>query len=116
MLHRVRLPKITRSRLTEAMHWQFTLLRWAATAETIDLAHCQEWLEQRAPLRSRAQEIAEWVWDARARHTAIETFGTDPPDDTVRKLDWLKARRKEAVSLLCAPQGSLEQINHRTDE
>src|SRR4029078_5374298 len=99
MLHRVRLPHITRSRLTEAMHWQFTLLRWAATAETVEPAHCQQWLEQHAPLRSRAREIATWIWDANARCTAIKTFGTDSAGDAGQKLNWLRERRKEALRL-----------------
>lgn len=113
MLHNVKLPHSTRRRLSEAMFWQFRLLRWAATTQTFDQPTCQRWLEQRPSLRPRASKIVDWVWDSKERCEPLQKFHADA-EHAATKLAWVQQRQGEALRLLRRPQDTLEQIDYRS--
>lgn len=84
MIHQVKLPKITWERLSEAVAVQMALFSYAASTNILSQYDCIQYLHNKgldSSKPTRSLQIAEWIWNAKARYERLEGFAMGPPEE-----------------------------------
>ncbi|MGE0821918.1 MAG: HNH endonuclease [Candidatus Binatia bacterium] len=104
MIHQVKLPELTRKRLTDVVALQMRLLMYASSVKALDQASCANYLDRCAQFRSRGGQIAAWLWRSSKRCAALQEFAQHAV--LQEKRQWSKQLAREADALLRNPNGS----------
>lgn len=114
MIHEVRLPEITRERLTDVVVLQIWLLFYAASNSTLDQTVCGARLNRYHRFRGRGDKIAKWIWQAsESRLKPLQDITKDPTPITDKR-KWIKRLACEAFKLLNKANGTLEALDNQT--
>ena len=118
MLHEVRLPEITRERLTDVVVLQLWLLFYAASKTGLgnaDKQACAEKLDNCPRFRGRGHEIIGWIWNAPTKRLGyLNTFASDSTGTQAEKHEWIQQLSREIISLLKEARGSIVPLDKST--
>jgi hypothetical protein len=104
VIHAAKLPEKTRQRLTEVVHLQFSLLRWASKISDPTEDKCLGWLGGQKRFQNKGNCIAAWIWASKERKDALCEFALGP---TQAKQWWVKDLCRSAFLLLRKSTGNL---------
>jgi len=119
MLHKVRLPQITRERLTDVVVLQIWLLFYAASKvslEAEDKQDCASKLNKCPRFSGRGEDIANWIWQGKTKKFGLlKKFTEDNTGTQAEKKTWLKRLSCEAIGLLKQAKGSIEPLGENRE-
>ncbi len=90
MIHQVRLPDKTLSRLTDIVMLQMSLLFYAVSKPELGDASCAKYLDGLKRFQGRGDKIAKWIWQAPVtRYGYLESFARrySGEDDNAEKVE-----------------------------
>jgi hypothetical protein len=109
MIYPLKLPGITRRRLTDIVLLQMTLLYHAACMPNVSQESCAEYLSAHSRFHANSVDIAEWIWGRDAGRKHLKNFAiTYCSEESTRereeeqrvKIAWCVRLRKEVEALL----------------
>lgn len=115
MIHQVKLPDITKQRLSDAVSVQMTLLTYAASESSQDLSEerCAAYLQANgfdAIKQDRSRNIAQWIWSLKERHEPLIGFAAGPFEEKCRLVERLQYET-QLLSAQESPRGIVNIVD-----
>lgn len=108
MLHELVLAPGILQPLTQAVHVQLRLLKYAAGTTVLDGQACAAFIDADPQLAGRGGAAADWVWAGETREQQLARFAAHAR--TAEKAAWVRVRRKEAAALFCGAPAELTPL------
>ncbi len=92
MIHQVKLPMLTKQRLSEVVDVQMALLSYAVTEKDLDEGRCAAYLQAKGfdnTKQERSLKIAQWIW-RKSRREKLEKFATGPAEEKQKLVERLQ--------------------------
>lgn len=118
MLHEVRLPEITRKRLTDVVVLQVWLLFYAASKPSLsdtDKGDCARQLNKCPRFAGRAAQITNWLWDAESRWSHLRTLSQSSAATPFEKKKFIQTLSREIFGLLKNSISTIPTFNSQAD-
>jgi hypothetical protein len=125
MIHQVKLPPLTKQRLSEIVDLQMVLLFYAASesSQNLGVEQCTAYLQVNgfdATKQSRSPNIAQWIWRSKDRREPLIGFAAGPFEDKHKLVERLQ-RETQLLSAQESPGGVVNIVDiprstHRNQE
>jgi len=115
MIHQVKLPDITKQRLSEVVSIQMALLSYAASESSQDLSEerCVAYLQANSfdvIKQGRSRNIAQWIWSLKERREPLIGFAAGPFEEKCRLVERLQYET-QLLSAQASPRGIVNIVD-----